>query len=111
MLAGRERLDQHRRAVAEHLGHPAHDLGRVVAHADDRVRAHLGGVLDHDVMVDGQTVHIAMRVMPNGDGAELTFLLLQLPGMTDFEFDRDAATVMRDLEALKAIMESRPRPA
>jgi hypothetical protein len=69
------------------------------------------GVLDHDVMVDEQTVHIAMRVMPNGDGAELTFLLLQLPGMTDFEFDRDAATVTKDLETLKAIMESRPRPA
>lgn len=65
------------------------------------------GVLDHDVLVGSETVHIAMRVMPNGDGAELTFLLLRLPGMTDFEFERDAATVLKDLETLRAILETR----
>jgi hypothetical protein len=62
-------------------------------------------VLDHDVYTLTGVVHSAMRVMPNGDGAELTFLLLQLPGMTDGEFTRDAATVHKDLEALKQILE------
>ena len=63
------------------------------------------GVLDHDVTSGGETVHIAMRVTPNGDGAELTFLLLQTPGMSDAAFERDAVTVLKDLMALKAIME------
>jgi hypothetical protein len=66
------------------------------------------GVLDHDVFAGGPPVHIAMRVVPNGDGAEVTFLLLQTPGMTDAEFERDAGAVMRDLEALKGIMGSFP---
>ncbi len=64
------------------------------------------GVLDHDVFTPEGTVHIAMRVMPNGDGAEFTFLLLQMPGMTDAEFERDAGTVMGDLLRLKEIMEA-----
>jgi hypothetical protein len=63
------------------------------------------GVLDHDVFTPGGVVHIAMRVMPNGDGAEFTFLLLQMPGMTDAEFERDAATVMADLVRLRGILE------
>ena len=65
-----------------------------------------GGVLDHDVVTPEGVVHIAMRVMPNGDGAEFTFLLLQMPGMTDAEFERDAGTVMGDLLRLKEIMEA-----
>ncbi len=64
------------------------------------------GVLDHDVFTPGGVVHIAMRVMPNGDGAEFTFLLLQTPGMTDAEFERDAGTVMGDLLRLKRILEA-----
>ena len=63
------------------------------------------GVLDHDVFVDGQMVHIAMRVVPNGDGAEVTFLLLQGPGQSDAAFLRDAGAVMKDLETLKTLME------
>ena len=63
------------------------------------------GVLDHDVFVDGQVVHIAMRVVPNSDGAEVTFLLLKTPGMSDAEFERDKAAVQADLEALKVLME------
>ena len=63
------------------------------------------GVLDHDVFTPTGVVHSAMRVMSNGEGAEVTFLLLQLPGMTDTEFVRDAATVQKDLETLKQILE------
>ena len=65
------------------------------------------GVLDHDVFTPTGVVHSTMRVMPNGEGAEVTFLLLQLPGMTDTEFARDAAAVQKDLETLKGILETR----
>jgi hypothetical protein len=65
------------------------------------------GVLDHDVFTPAGVVHSAMRVLPNGDGAEVTFLLLQLPGMTDSEFARDVATVQQDLETLRGILERR----
>src|SRR5438067_8619516 len=37
-------LDDDGRAVREHLGDAAHHFGRVVAHRDDRVRAHVAGV-------------------------------------------------------------------
>ena len=65
------------------------------------------GVLDHDVFTPAGVVHSAMRVMPNGDGAEVTFLILQLPGVTDSMFERDAATVQQDLETLRGILERR----
>ncbi|MBN9332194.1 SRPBCC family protein [Devosia sp.] len=63
------------------------------------------GVLDHDVHLDDRVVHVALRVMPNGDGAEVTFLLLQENGMSEAEYQRDAAAVRKDLETLKALME------
>lgn len=63
------------------------------------------GVLDHDVHVGETVVHVAMRVMPNGDGAEVTFLLLQERSMTDAAFERDAGLVQKDLETLKSILE------
>ncbi|RYE60101.1 MAG: SRPBCC family protein [Hyphomicrobiales bacterium] len=63
------------------------------------------GVFDHDVHVDGRVVHVALRVMPNGDGAVVTFLLLQENGMTEEEYHRDAAAVRKDLETLKALLE------
>lgn len=63
------------------------------------------GVLDHDVHTPGGIVHVALRVVPNGDGAEVTFLLLQERGMTDDELARDAAAVQKDLDTLKRLME------
>src|ERR1035437_9104059 len=39
----------HGGAIAEHLGDALHDLRRVVAHADDRVRADVAGVAEHHV--------------------------------------------------------------
>jgi len=62
------------------------------------------GVLDHDVLVT-PPVHVAMRVVPNGTGAEVTFLLLQAADQSDDEFERDSETVMEDLRRLKGIME------
>jgi hypothetical protein len=43
--------------------------------------ANVYGALDHDVFTPTGVVHSAMRVMPNGEGAEVTFLLLQVPGL------------------------------
>jgi hypothetical protein len=64
------------------------------------------GVLDHDVFPPGaDPVHVAMRVMPNGDGAEVTFLLLRTPAQSDADYARDAAAVQRDLDSLKTLLE------
>jgi len=65
------------------------------------------GVLDHDVFAGDQTVHVAMRVVPNGDGAEVTFLLIQAPSQSNAEYERDAAAVRKDLLSLKAVLERR----
>ncbi|KAA0697589.1 SRPBCC family protein [Neorhizobium sp. P12A] len=64
------------------------------------------GVLDHTVTIEsGLRVYNALRVVPNGDGCEVMFTLLRLPGMTDEQFAADAAHVQRDLEALQNLME------
>ncbi len=68
------------------------------------------GVLDHDVFAANGPIHVALRVMPNGAGAEVTFLLIQTPDLSDSEFERDAATVMADLRTLKTIMEGSTSP-
>ncbi|MFD1326446.1 SRPBCC family protein [Mycoplana ramosa] len=66
------------------------------------------GVIDHTVtMPNGRVVYNALRVVPNGDGAEVMFTLLRLPGMDDAAFETDAAQVARDLETLKELMETR----
>ncbi|MBJ3783994.1 SRPBCC family protein [Devosia sediminis] len=67
------------------------------------------GVLDHDVHTPGGVVHVALRVVPNGSGAEVTFLLLQERAMSDAELERDAAAVQKDLDTLKRLMEDAPR--
>ncbi|MBD9372620.1 SRPBCC family protein [Rhizobium sp. ARZ01] len=65
------------------------------------------GVIDHSVtMPDGLVVHNALRIVPNGDGAEVMFTLLRLPGMDDTAFEADAAHVAHDLETLKKLMET-----
>ncbi len=64
------------------------------------------GVIDHRVtMENGLVVENALRVVPNGDGAEVMFTLLRLPGMDDAAFEADAAHVARDLEMLKTLLE------
>lgn len=65
------------------------------------------GVVDHLVSLeDGRQVHNALRVVPNGDGAEVMFTLLRQPGMSDAQFADDAAWVEKDLATLKSILES-----
>lgn len=64
------------------------------------------GVIDHVVTLpDGIDVYNALRVTPNGDGAEVVFTVLRLPGMTEADHERDAAAVMADLKMLKRLLE------
>jgi hypothetical protein len=64
------------------------------------------GVIDHTVTIEsGLRVYNALRVVPNGDGCEIMFTLLRLPGMTDEQFAADAAHIRKDIEALKGLME------
>jgi uncharacterized protein YndB with AHSA1/START domain len=66
------------------------------------------GVLDHDVTLSsGETFHNPMRVLPNGDTAEVVFTLRRQDGMTEADFERDAAAVHADLTTLKRIIEDR----
>ena len=67
------------------------------------------GVLDHDVTLPGgEVVHNPMRVVPNGDGSEVTFWLFRRDGMTDGDFEADATLVRADLHRLKALLEGGP---
>lgn len=63
------------------------------------------GVVDHDVSGEMGEVHMAMRVVPNGSGAEVMMTVLRQPDMTDAAFAADAAAIERDLETLKALLE------
>lgn len=65
------------------------------------------GVIDHVVTLpDGLKVYNALRVTPNGSGAEVSFTLLQLDGMTDEDFEEDAKAITADLETLKSLLEA-----
>jgi hypothetical protein len=65
------------------------------------------GVLDHDVTIEsGVTFHNPMRVMPNGSGSEVVFVLFRRPDVSDAEFEADARAIARDLETLKRLLEA-----
>jgi hypothetical protein len=69
------------------------------------------GVIDHRVTLpNGVVVDNALRVVPNGDGAEVMFTLLRQPGMDDAAFEADAAHIARDLETLTRLMEDKETP-
>ncbi|NML90442.1 polyketide cyclase [Sphingobium sp. TB-6] len=60
------------------------------------------GVMDHFVDTgDGKEIHVPLRVIRNGDGAEVMLTLFRQPGMDDEMFARDAKWITRDLRALK----------
>jgi hypothetical protein len=64
------------------------------------------GVADHIVtLANGSTVHNPLRVVPNGDGATVTFTLLRLPGVSLQKFNDDAAWVEKDLATLKRLLQ------
>ena len=65
------------------------------------------GVIDHLVtMESGLQVNNALRVVANGDGAEVAFTLLKQPDMTDAQFDADSKWVLKDLTELKTLLET-----
>ena len=65
------------------------------------------GVLDHWVTLpDGSEISIPLRVVPNGDGAEVTLTLFRVPGMDHARFERDQGMVAADLARLKALLEA-----
>jgi hypothetical protein len=65
------------------------------------------GVVDHVVTLpDGRRVYNALRVTPNGSGAEVSFTLLRLQDMTDEDFEQDARAITADLETLKSLLET-----
>lgn len=64
------------------------------------------GVMDHSVDPgDGNEIHIPLRVIQNGDGAEVLLTLYRQPDMDDERFAADAEWVHRDLAALKKLVE------
>jgi hypothetical protein len=65
------------------------------------------GVLDHEVVTpSGGTVYVPLRAIADGDGCEVIFTLRRSLGMTDAEFERDAALVTGDLALLKKVLEN-----
>ena len=66
------------------------------------------GVADHTVtLADGTVVHNPLRVVANGDGSTVTFMLMRLPGVSPQKFKDDAAWVEKDLTTLKRVLEGR----
>ena len=67
------------------------------------------GVLDHVVRLPtGEEVYNPMRVIPAGtgeQGCEVVFTLRRGAGVTDEEFEADAAAVTADLAALRRLVE------
>ncbi|URW74794.1 polyketide cyclase [Sphingomonas donggukensis] len=65
------------------------------------------GVMDHVVEVsNGADVHVPMRIVANGRGAEVMVTLFRQPGMSDERFAADAKWIHRDLQRLKSLARS-----
>ena len=65
------------------------------------------GVLDHDVVLpDGTSVTNPLRVLADGEGAEVVFTARRRPPMTDAEWAADVEAINADLERLKRAIEA-----
>ena len=63
------------------------------------------GVLDHQVTTpDGTTTDNPLRVVAHPEGSEVVFTIRQL-ALSDDDLERDARTVLGDLERLKELLE------
>lgn len=68
------------------------------------------GVMDHAVETDtGTEIHVPLRIIQNGDGAEVMLTLFRQPDMDDERFSADTKWVVRDLKRLKELSERRKR--
>ena len=66
------------------------------------------GVMDHFVIpAGGDEVHVPLRVVQNGEGAEIMLTLFRQPNMSDEKFAADAKWIARDLRTLKQLVEGR----
>ena len=64
------------------------------------------GVMDHEVdLGGGKSVQVPLRVVQNGDGAEVMLTLYRQPDMDDARFSADAKLIVRDLRALRSLIE------
>ncbi len=62
------------------------------------------GVMDHVVTPDGgEPIHIPLRIIANGEGAEVQLTLFRQPEMDDDTFARDKKWVRGDLLKLKKL--------
>ena len=62
------------------------------------------GVMDHFVDTGaGDPVHIPLRVVKNGEGAEVMLTLFCQPGVTDERFSADAKWINKDLATLRGL--------
>ena len=67
------------------------------------------GILDHRVFLEGKaSLTTPMRLIENGEGCEIMYTHLQLPGMTEEAFTSEVEWVTSDFEALRSMLESRP---
>jgi len=66
---------------------------------------HVGTVDFRMEPAPGSTAMAYVRVIPNGDGAEVIFTQLQQPGVTDEMFEQLVAAVAHELMALKSLVE------
>ncbi len=65
------------------------------------------GILDHAVYVEGQEpITTPMRVIPNGNGCQLTYTLFQRPGMSEAQHGSATEWVRSDLLTLKTLLEA-----
>lgn len=61
--------------------------------------------MDHWVdLGDGNVIYIPLRVIQNGEGAEVMLTLFRQPDMDDERFAADAKWINRDLAALKSLI-------
>jgi len=64
------------------------------------------GVMDHWVDTGiGPAIHVPLRVVENGEGAEVILTLYRQPDMDEERFSADIKLVNRDLRALKNLIE------
>lgn len=65
------------------------------------------GVLDHWVTTaTGVEIAVPLRIVANGAGCMVVFVLFRQAGVGDAELARDAAAVEADLRRLKALLET-----
>jgi len=60
--------------------------------------------MDHFVDTGaGDPIHIPLRVVQNGEGAEVVLTLFRQPGMTNERFAADAKWINKDLATLRGL--------